>query len=277
MLTKSKLSKTQVAGAVGQRQWTAAFLPVALRDKYSPSTIALAMALTELHYNRTTGQLDPGYPKLAKELGVSERTIVRAVNELRAGGWVFLHRLGRKDRVGFTLIIPDHEVTTTVTSKSVSEVTRNASRGDTQGGFEVTSGVTANEHLNTYNTSDPSLRSGSGALACARPQVSRMLEGWEPSNSAFAYAARTMPGASYETLQREVEKFVNHWLADAGPRACKRDWDTAFKSWVRRAVEFQQRDERRDGFFGRNIARVLDAAVADFHKAPSITIESTAW
>jgi len=247
MLSKSKLTTTLAPGAVGQRKWTAAFLPVALRDKYAPSTIALAMALIELHYNRSTGQLDPGYPTLAAELGVSERTVMRAVAELKAGGWVLVHRLGRKDHAGFTLTIPNHEVTPDVTSNEtpnpVFEVTRNGSRGDTEGGFEVTSVVTANEHLNTYNTSDPSLRSGSGALTRAKPKATRMIEGWQPSQKAWDYANRIMPKGPVSLADREVEKFRDHWLADAGPRAWKRDWNAAFRLWARRAAEFHQRNE----------------------------------
>jgi hypothetical protein len=134
------MSAVAISGNL-QRRWTAALLPVALRDKYAPSTIAVAMALIELHYNRSTGQLDPGNALIAAELGIAKRTVIRALDELQAGGWIRRHKGARHETTGITMHIP--EVTTGVTSNatdaaSVEATPRNGFRGDTKPGLEVT-------------------------------------------------------------------------------------------------------------------------------------------
>jgi len=122
---------TVAVGALGQRKWTQAFLKAAVAGKYKTSTMALAMALSELHFNRKTGQCNPGYPALATELGCTERTINRAANDLEDKGWVKRHKPGQHDNVEFTLTFPaSPEVTTAVTSGTCPEVTQNGSRGD---------------------------------------------------------------------------------------------------------------------------------------------------
>jgi hypothetical protein len=110
-----------------QRRWTIAFLPIALRDKYAQSTIALAMALIELHYNRTSGQCDPGNPLLCAELGVSESTIKRAMKELEAGGWIRRHKGVHHETTGITLHIPEGS-----SYDTPNQPANNASRGFTK-------------------------------------------------------------------------------------------------------------------------------------------------
>ncbi len=118
-------------GALGQRQWTQAFLKVAVVEEYATSVMALAMALSELHFNRRTGQCNPGYPALAEELGCSEKTIQRAAKDLEAMGWIKRHKPGHHENVEFTLTIPaPPEGTTAVRSQRAPEGTQNEVRED---------------------------------------------------------------------------------------------------------------------------------------------------
>lgn len=139
-----------------QRGWIAAFLPVALRDKYAPSTIATATVLIELHLNRKTGQLNPGIARLAADLQVSTRTVRRALNELEAGGWINRHKRTHHATDDITLHIPER--TTDVPSQPDTRTVR----GDTEAVLEGTQNALRGdiccpprEHLNT----DTSLRS----------------------------------------------------------------------------------------------------------------------
>ena len=50
-----------------------------------------------------------------------------------------------------------------------------------------------------------------------------MFEGWQPSPEAWDYANAVMPKGAYEMFDYELDKFVDHWLADAGPCAYKRE------------------------------------------------------
>jgi hypothetical protein len=151
-----------VKGAEGQRQWVKAFAKVALSEKYPPRAIVLAMALIELHFNRKTGQCNPGYPLLAAELGCSERTVTRAANNLEAKGWIKRRAPGQHENVEFTFTIPSQsEVTTAVTPEVRSEVTANGSRGDN------CCPPFNEEHLNTRNR-HPQFRSRPGVQMLAQ-------------------------------------------------------------------------------------------------------------
>ncbi|AWM07637.1 helix-turn-helix domain-containing protein [Bradyrhizobium symbiodeficiens] len=135
-----------VMGATGQRQWVETFAKAALSEKYPARAIALAMVLIELHFNRKTGQCNPGYPLLAAELGCSERTVMRAGNDLEAKGWIKRRAPGQHVHVEFTFTIPSQSgVTTAVTSERAPEVTGSSTRGDN------CCPPFNEEHLNTRN------------------------------------------------------------------------------------------------------------------------------
>ncbi len=146
-------------GATGQRQWVEAFIKVALSEKYPARAIALALVLIELHFNRKTGQCNPGYPLLAAELGCNERRLMRAVNDLETAGWIKRRAPGQHKNVEFTFTIPaQSEVTIAVTPERPPEVTQNGSRGDN------CCPPFKEEHLNTRNRR-PQFRPGPHELA----------------------------------------------------------------------------------------------------------------
>lgn len=149
-----------IEGARGQRHWVRAFLRAAVAAEYPATIIAVAMALIELHFNRKTGQCNPGYPVLAAELSCSKKTIQRAATRLEHDGWIKRYKPGRHDHVEFTFAIPrsaedDLEETIAVLSKGGLEGTQSRLRGDNCGPpFNE-------EHLNTGNL-DRRFRSRSG-------------------------------------------------------------------------------------------------------------------
>jgi hypothetical protein len=61
---------------------------------------------------------------------------------------------------------------------------------------------------------------------------SRLPEGWKPSPKLLAWAREQVPDVN---LRRETEKFTDHWRAASGQTARKRDWDAAWRNWMRRA------------------------------------------
>ncbi|WP_316159811.1 hypothetical protein [Bradyrhizobium sp. SZCCHNRI20481] len=154
-----------VSNAAGQRRWFTAFLPFALRKKYTPAAIAVATGLFEIWFNRTkSGQCNPGYDKIIAALGINERTLFRAIKVLETDGWLTRTKPGQHENVQFTFLIPPSEVTTVVTSGSTeqpvtdaavtssgtgSEVTASTSRGDKFERQRCHYAVTHNEHLNT--------------------------------------------------------------------------------------------------------------------------------
>lgn len=58
------------------------------------------------------------------------------------------------------------------------------------------------------------------------------------SDADRAYAA----GKGIADISTEYENFRDHWLQSANGNAEKKDWAAAWRTWVRKAVEFKARD-----------------------------------
>jgi hypothetical protein len=121
------------------------------------STMAIRLALRLcVSFNCKTGQCDPGYRTLAKDMAVSDRSVFRAIAELEAGGWIAVDRTGGDNTRNnqFNLIIPGAQVTTDVIrsddnmlspEKPSLQVTKSGVSGDRKPGFQVTHSVAAHK------------------------------------------------------------------------------------------------------------------------------------
>lgn len=66
---------------------------ISLCEDLSSSEKRVAAAIID-HYNRKTGQCDPGLGRIARLIGVSRRTVIRAVGALAKKGYIRKHRHG---------------------------------------------------------------------------------------------------------------------------------------------------------------------------------------
>lgn len=66
---------------------------ISLCEDLTGSEKRVAAAIIE-HYNRDTGQCDPGLATIARLIGVSHRTVIRAVDALSKKGYIRKHRHG---------------------------------------------------------------------------------------------------------------------------------------------------------------------------------------
>lgn len=100
--------------------------------------------------------------------------------------------------------------------------------------------------LPTLPFSDSSLESreeSSGdARARGKSRATRLPDDWQPDEAGLAFAGTRMPAGR---IPDEIEKFRDHWHAANGPSSLKRSWAAAWRTWCRRAVEFNGR--RTDG------------------------------
>jgi hypothetical protein len=77
----------------------------------------------------------------------------------------------------------------------------------------------------------------------ASPRGARLPEDWKPGQVLMSwYQVTILNGLPWSDESRaacrhEHEKFKDHWLAAAGASAKKRDWDAAWRNWMRRAFE----------------------------------------
>ncbi len=72
-----------------------------------------------------------------------------------------------------------------------------------------------------------------------KPSVStrgaRLPQDWTPSESGFSFASQQ--GLTNGRAALEAEKFRDYWTAATGQHASKADWQAAWRTWVRKAVE----------------------------------------
>lgn len=60
---------------------------------------------------------------------------------------------------------------------------------------------------------------------------SRIPANWTPTVKDYAFAQSE--GMSREDINREADKFRDHWTATTGRNACKLDWEATWRNWIR--------------------------------------------
>lgn len=83
------------------------------------------------------------------------------------------------------------------------------------------------------------------ATPAPRKRGTRLPEGWMPAQSVIDAMRAECPTLTAEVLEAEHRKFSDHWLAAAGSRGVKANWDATWRNWIRRANE--QRPGQRNG------------------------------
>lgn len=63
---------------------------------------------------------------------------------------------------------------------------------------------------------------------------SRLPEDWNPSEEIWQ-KAKTKLGLDDDTLRFETGAFRDHWYASTNANACKLNWDSAWRNWMREA------------------------------------------
>lgn len=71
----------------------------------------------------------------------------------------------------------------------------------------------------------------------SKPKIkgSRLPDDWYPGDGAFAWSLDQI--GAVET-NGQIEHFKDHWKAESGARSVKRDWDAAFRNWIRNHLKF---------------------------------------
>jgi hypothetical protein len=140
------------------------FINAILADRKLGGMAVRVGARLGMYLNCTHGQCDPGYPTIANALGVSERSVIRAVAELEARGWIEVDRADGKMNNKFRLFMIDpnsvNRVTAVVTPDAddhdpdgVTEIRKSGDKNALKNVNRVTTAVTQNtEKENTeYN------------------------------------------------------------------------------------------------------------------------------
>lgn len=218
--------------------------PAILRDPDLSTTARLVYALL-CCYAGGAGPREayPSKRTLAKHVGCTKRTVIRALGELAERGVLRIER--QQDAKGqwcssrYWLRDFQPGVVSQVSRGSDTDVTRVVS--------QVSQGVvTQMSHQNNTNseqtneqTNEQAEADASGALP-GLPEPQRRTKGtrlnpdWQPSPALVAWTREHCPRVN---VAGTVETFVDYWLAKPGQSGVKVDWDATWRNWARRDQE----------------------------------------
>ena len=93
----------------------------------------------------------------------------------------------------------------------------------------------------------------------------RLPDGWAPARTPGNLGMEA--GHDPAWLERELDRFRDHWAAQAGAKGRKSDWDATWRNWLRRADDYapsRPRGGAREGpDWDRLMARAVAADTAD--------------
>ena len=93
----------------------------------------------------------------------------------------------------------------------------------------------------------------------------RLPDGWAPARTPGNLGMEA--GHDPAWLERELDRFRDHWAAQPGTKGRKSDWDATWRNWLRRADDYEPlrpRSSTREGpDWDRLMARAVAADAAD--------------
>ena len=251
-------------------QWAMSKAPIKRNAAQCRNRLVL-IALAD-RYNDDTGVCWPSIKTISKDIGVSERTVYKAIDELEAAGligrgsphWVAHLRADRRPTVwtlNLGIVKPVEEKRET--DNGVSEVLARGedvfmpsdSRGEdvfSERGEDVfTNGVkTCSDKPKENPNGEPKDLLTQPEVEKENPQPSkkkkrstatRLPDGWMPDDKVIAQMREECPGVN---LEFEHRKFTDYWVALPDSRARKKDWNATWRNWIRNA---SQRQPQRGG------------------------------
>lgn len=97
----------------------------------------------------------------------------------------------------------------------------------------------------------------------ARKRAARLPEGWMPRQDVIDQMRAECPQVH---LEAEHRKFSDHWAAASGRTATKADWNAAWRNWIRRAAEHDQRSNTYTPSWQKRLDANVQAAQADMNR-----------
>jgi len=216
---------------------------IASKDSQLPSTTRHVALTLSLHMAEKGDSCYPGTALLADETGLSELTVRNHLQILADRGWLTIKRPPHQGRGQYTQYIVTtpkrgQEVTPLEPEKRGYEVTPSEKKGLPDEGKGVTSPRSA-DPLPIFT--EEIKQESSAARARPRRTTTGIPPDWTPSPALLSWAAKETP--TVNPLD-EVAQFRDHHLATANAGGI-RDWDAAFRKWMRNAVTFAARDAAR--------------------------------
>lgn len=233
---------------------------ILMDDRLKPTHIRVLIALY-MHKNKKREEVWPKRKTLALLTGIHEATISRLTTELEQLGW--LTKQGNSGGCGrpaaYRVHVPDHltsKFDTTVNedgdvvlpktlaeSATVAESTTVADLKQNPSGIDyLTLAESARGKEQTKNRQEQTnVVSRAGAQKRESSRATVLPDDFKPNDTAVAMAAEL--GVS---LTAEQAAFADHHTANG---STFKDWQAAFRTWLRNAARFARRDAGRSASF----------------------------
>ncbi|MGY3117898.1 hypothetical protein ACVWXQ_001835 [Bradyrhizobium sp. S3.14.4] len=209
----------------------------------SHTTKLIAMRLA-LYINVTSGRCDPAVPTLASGTDASKSTVLRAIREMEAAGWLEVTRSrgGRSiDGIGYThsFVFLDPNGVSSDTVGEGATVSNEPTYGVKKGGATVSNspvyGVTVDTQ--TERTAKRTTRTASGARSRSVIQTG-WPDGFSLNNELIAIAAEE--GFNQQQAEQIFKGFESKCRAKGTRNA---NWIHAWRNWVIGEVGYDARSK----------------------------------
>lgn len=226
------------------------------------STEQLVAQRLAWHADDATGKCWPGIASLCAKTGLKERAVQMAIKSLREAGHItreearglgvvyFVHpRTTCAPRAAEDVDVAQSSKPTAHTPASDAPPTPAEPPHTPRPRTECTPAPDAptpalNAPKQVKNPSDVDGDAGAAAERTITGQRGRRIDpDWQPTRPLPEPIAKVVAGWPPGRLAEQLESFRDFWLADAGQRASKHDWD---RTWWNRLRAITERDRQRD-------------------------------
>ena len=179
---------------------------------------AKAVLLVLASYANERGECWPSLDTIAKGAGCSVASVKRTLARLRGRGLVtWRNRTRSKEGRASNL----YRLTLNQ-GKAHTEPNTSSHRAEPR--------VSQSYEQEPINKNQLTRERGAREMATSRGEY--LPEEWEPSDKANQWTLEKYP---HVNAGLELEKFRDYWQAASGQNARKRDWNAAWRNWIRRA------------------------------------------
>ncbi|WP_444893613.1 helix-turn-helix domain-containing protein [Microbulbifer sp. TRSA001] len=198
------------------------------RRTRTPTAKLVLIALADCH-NGDTGQCDPGNTYLADVAQCTKRSVINAIEELEALGYICTEKSnGRKTNYDLLLHVKQCNEFTGEKNAPVKTKHKPVKSEHPTGENDNTS-----FSIQPVRTSSKPVETPSGSNEAKSKRGTRLPGDWTLTEEFHTEAQRIRPDL-INRIHEIADEFRDYWVALSGQRGVKVDWLATWRNWLRR-------------------------------------------